>query len=241
MPYRYLLFSLSLLWLGHHTVAMAALPVAPFEAHYTVYGKGIPLGEGVMTLTDGGNGQYDMRSEVRPYAPLALLVAVQINERASGEFRDGVIRPLDYKQQSSGSKSSTTEISFDWQHSTLRAQHNAQQAIIPLTAGIVDPLSLHLQVMWDLQEGHKPTQYTLVDGTELKTYQIKLEGEETLKTPLGNLDTVRISQSKPGSTRITTFWFAPALSYLTVQIAQEKDSKETLRMVIKSVQGRNGK
>jgi hypothetical protein len=232
---------LSFLWLSGTVFAMASsLPMTPFEAHYTVFGKGLPIGAAMIKLSDDGDGRYHMNSHVHPSGIAALLISEQLSERADGEFHNGTIRPLSYEQQRSGGKRSfTTQLRFDWQNLTLKSQSHTGSVTLPLTNGTIDPLSLHLQVMWDLQQGRKPSHYTLVDieDTELKTYQAKFEGEELLKTPLGKLRTVRISQSKLGGSRITTFWFAPDLEYLTVQVVQQKQGQEILRMVIKEVKG----
>jgi len=91
-------------------------------------------------------------------------------------------------------------------------------------------------VMGDLKHGQVPNQYRLVDKTEIKTYQIRNQGEETLETPLGPLRTVRINQYTPGKTRMTTFWVAPERHYLLVRIAQEKDGQEEVRMEIRAVE-----
>jgi hypothetical protein len=91
-------------------------------------------------------------------------------------------------------------------------------------------------VMGDLKRGQVPDRYSLVDKTQIKTYQIRNQGEETLSTPLGQLRTVRINQYTPGKTRMTTFWVAPDLQYLLVRISQEKDGKEELRMEIRAVE-----
>jgi len=234
------LFLAGLLWLGHGTLAMAAneLPVSSFEAHYEVSSSGLAIGESVMTLADEGNGRYRMHSEIRPTGLAALLIAEQLNERVSGEVKDGLIRPASYEQQRTGVKESqTTQLTFDWQDETVNAQSNGEQATLPLEPRVVDPLSLHLLVMGDLQQGRTPSQYTIVDETELKTYQVNVEGEETLKTPLGALRTVRVSRSRPDSSRVTTLWFAPDLKYLVVQIAQKNEGRETLRMLIQEVKG----
>jgi hypothetical protein len=60
------------------------LPVAPFEARYTVYAKGMPAGESILTLTEIGAGRYRMRSEVYPTGLAALLVSERLSERAEG-------------------------------------------------------------------------------------------------------------------------------------------------------------
>lgn len=125
---------------------------------------------------------------------------------------------------------------FDRSARRVEARSNAQQAILPLSPGVIDPLSLHLAVMQDLERDHLPEQYTLIDGTELRTYQIRNEGEEILKTALGSLSTVRISQAQTGGSRITTFWFAAELQYLPVRITRQKKGREDLRLEIRSVE-----
>ena len=213
------------------------LPVRPFQARYEVYGSGFSIGEAVMTLTAAGPGAYQMSSEVRPNGVVALLVSGQIDEKANGEIRDGMVRPTRYERRvETPKKKQAVQLRFDWSANQIQARDNQDQATLPLSPGVVDPLSLNLRVMWDLQRGRVPSEYALVDETELKTYQIKNEGEESLDTPLGTLRAVRISQSKPGKTRITTFWFAPDLHYLPVRVVQKKDGKELLRMEIRSVE-----
>lgn len=213
------------------------LPVSPFKARYEVYGSGFSIGDAVMTLTTTGPNQYQMSSEVRPNGLAALLVSGQIDEKANGEIRDGTVRPARYERRvETPKKKQTIQLRFDWSANQILARDDREQATLPLSPGVVDPLSLNLRVMWDLQRGRVPEQYPLADDTELKTYQIKNEGEENLDTPLGKLRAVRISQSKPGKTRITTFWFAPDLHYLPVRVAQEKNGKELLRMEIRAVE-----
>ena len=217
--------------------AVDSLPVAPFQARYEVFGAGFAIGEAVMTLVDAGSGKYQMSSNVRPNGLATLLVSGQIDEKASGDIRDGTVRPARYERQMKTSrKSNAVQLRFDWASGQIQARNDDEQVTLPLSPGVLDPLSLNLTVMWDLQSGRLPSQYTLADKTKLKTYQIQNQGEETLSTPLGKLRTVRVQQSTPGKTRMTTFWFAPELHYLPVRVIQEKDGKEELRMEIRAVE-----
>jgi hypothetical protein len=216
--------------------AAEGLPVAPFQARYAVYASGFAVGDAVVTLTAAGPNGYQMRSEVRPNGLVALLASGRIDEQARGEIHEGTIRPLTYERRlEAGKNSSHMQLRFNWPAGQVEARHNAEQATLPLTPGIVDPLSLQLLVMADLQRSQVPAQYRLIDKTEIKTYQIRQQGEETLNTPLGEIRTVRINQYTPGKTRMTTFWIAPDRQFLLVQIAQEKDGKEELRMEIRAV------
>ncbi|MBL8251149.1 MAG: DUF3108 domain-containing protein [Candidatus Competibacter sp.] len=227
----------SLLASGPDLALSDELPVKPFRARYEVYGSGFAIGEAVMSLAAAGPNAYQMSTQVRPNGLAAMLVSGQIDERASGEIRDGAIRPLRYERRvETPKKKQTVQLRFDWAAGQLHASDNERRATLPLSPGVLDPLSLNLQVMWDLQRGRLPPQYVLADETETKDYQIKNEGEETLETSVGTLRAARISQAKPGKTRITTFWFAPDLRYLPVRVLQQKDNKEVLRMEIRAVE-----
>ena len=125
-------------------------------------------------------------------------------------------------KQRKGKKPRDIKLNFDWQNSQLKAQSNAEKTTLNLAPRIVDPLSLHLLVMADLKQGRNAREYTLAKETELKTYAITHEGKERLETPLGQLDTWRVSRHRPGSSRTTILWFAPSLNYLPVQITQKK-------------------
>lgn len=218
-------------------LADGGLPVTPFQARYEVFGKGLSLGEAVMSLTAVGSDGYRMSSDVKPSGLAALLASARVHEQVNGKIHDGRIQPIRYERQmDTGKKSSNVQLDFDWQANQVEASDNAEQATLPLSPGVVDPLSLNMVVMRDLQLNRLPKQYTLVDEIELKTFQIHNQGEETLNTPLGQLRTIRISHSKPGNTRITTFWFAPELHYLPVRIAQYKKGQEVMRMEVRAAE-----
>ena len=219
------------------SAAHADLPMAPFQARYDLYGSGLPVGEALMTLDAAGSNGYAMRFEVRPNPVVALLASHRIQEQASGEIRDGQVRPLHYQRQTeTGRETQQVQLRFDWPAAQVEARSNAEQATLPLSPGVTDPLSLNLAVMWDLQRGQLPEQYALVDGIEPRIYRIRNEGEETLKTVLGPLRTVRVSQTRPDGNRTTIFWFATELQYLPVRIARQKKGREDLRLEIRSLE-----
>ena len=237
--------------LGFHAVALASswllsswataandgLPVPPYQARYEVYASGFSVGEATITLATTGPGAYQMTSDVRPNGLVALLASGRIHEQVSGAIREGAVQPRQYERLlDTGRKSDHMQLQFDWPAGQVQARHNADRVTLPLTPGVVDPLSLQLVVMADLQRGRTPSQYSLLDRNEIKTYQIRNQGRETLDTPLGKLNTILINQYTPGKTRMTTFWVAPDLYYLPVRIMQEKKGKEDLRMEIRLVE-----
>ncbi len=227
--------------LGLSSLSMAddGLPFPSFELRFDVAAKGITVGEAIITLQDEGNERYTMRSDVRPRGAVSLFSSQEVHQRVYGRFDKGAIRPLSYEQQRrKGDKNRTLNLSFDWQNQTVTAVKNQKrEKILPLTPGIVDPLSLYLVTALDLANGKEVDEYTLAGDDRLKTYRIRQQGEETVRTSLGNLQTLRVSQQRHGSDDMTVLWFAPALNYLPVQIAKLKDGKETVRMTLGRVKG----
>ncbi|RUQ35822.1 MAG: DUF3108 domain-containing protein [Candidatus Competibacteraceae bacterium] len=223
-----------------NAVAAAAaddLPVTPYQAHYEVYASGFSVGDAVVTLTSPGPGDYRMTSDVTPNGLVALLASGKIREQVDGAIDKGAIQPSRYERLlNTGRKSTEMQLQFDWATGQVQARNGSDQAVLPLSPGTVDPLSLQLLVMGDLKRGHVPTQYSLIDKVEIKTYQIRDQGEEMLDTSLGRLKTRRINQYTPGKTRMTTFWVAPELQYLLVRIVQEKNGKEEVRMDLRAVE-----
>jgi hypothetical protein len=75
----------------------------------------------------------------------------------------------------------------------------------------------------------------MVDKTKIKTYDYKREGVARLRTALGVLDTIVFTNSRAGSDKITRFWYAPTLDYLTVRSEDLVDGKLRTRMTIQSL------
>ncbi|MFO1351328.1 MAG: DUF3108 domain-containing protein [Gammaproteobacteria bacterium] len=218
--------------------AADGLPLKPFVAHYKVFGMGMSLGEGAITLSDEGNGRYRMRSEVHPTGVTAFLIKDRIREDAVGEFQGDVPRPSEYSyEQNGGKKKRNTHLRFDWQTGQVHARYNDKQATFALEPRTVDPLSLYLLAMRDLQQQRASSQYTLINRLKLKTYQIDRQPNESVDTPLGRLQAVRVTRQSADDSRATTLWFAPALDYLPVQVVQTEDGDESFRMVLESVEG----
>lgn len=232
-----LMHSVALVGLLAISTVHADLPIAPFQARYDLYGSGLPVGEALMNLDATALNGYAMHFEVHPNQWVALLTSHRIQEQASGEIRDGQVRPLRYARQAdAGGETQTVQLRFDWLAAQIEVRSTAEQATLPLSPGVTDPLSLNLAVMWDLQRGQLPEQYTLVDSAEPRVYRIRNEGEETLKTALGSLRTVRVSQTRPDGNRTTTFWFATELQYFPVQIVRRKKGREDLRLEIRTLE-----
>jgi hypothetical protein len=203
------------------------------EARYDVYGFGIPIGEMALRFAAQGENGYRIETDGRATGVAALFLRKAVRESAEGTWDAGVVRPSRFERivTDGGRPEEEIHLEFDRAEDAVHARTHEASARLPLDPTWLDPLSIHLAVKADLAQGRRPTQYTLVDETRPKTYRVSYT-QDVVETPLGRFDAVLITQRSTESDRVTRFWYAPALDHLPVQIAQTKDGRERLRLVI---------
>ncbi|MBU2886852.1 DUF3108 domain-containing protein [Gilvimarinus agarilyticus] len=137
------------------------------------------------------------------------------------------LRPTSYTYERSGlGRDRSAKLDFDWE--TGKVTNNVQDKPWKMTIepGVLDKLSFQIQLQHDLIAGKTENlAYDIADGGRLKHYQFEVVAEETLETPLGKVDTVKIKRSREDDDRITYAWMAPKYDYLLVRMQQEEGSK----------------
>jgi hypothetical protein len=87
----------------------------------------------------------------------------------------------------------------------------------------------------DLQAGLDVEDYPVLDHGEINVYHMLRQDNTDLKTPTGNYETVVIARRSPHKDRVTTFWLAPKLDYLLVQMEQTEPEKATISLVLTDI------
>ena len=75
----------------------------------------------------------------------------------------------------------------------------------------------------------------MLDHNEINVYHMLRQENTDLKTPAGNYETVVIARRDPHKDRVTTFWLAPKLDYLPVQMQQTEPGKATISLVLTEI------
>lgn len=57
-------------------------------------------------------------------------------------------------------------------------------------------------------------------------YTFERVGTETVKTPIGRFEAIKLRRVRENSTRNTLIWIAPSLNYSVVKMTQFKDGQE---------------
>ena len=119
----------------------------------------------------------------------------------------------------------------------LRQHGGKHDRELPLVPRLLDKLLYQYVLTRDLAADKPVLDYVVAEDGKIKTYQLRRAGKETLATPLGNLETIKVERRKEDSKRVTTLWFAPALHYLPVRLDHvEKDGQQTSAL-IQSING----
>ena len=69
----------------------------------------------------------------------------------------------------------------------------------------------------------------------MQIFRLHAAGKEKLKTSAGKFDTVEVARKDEKKNRTTTFWLAPKLDYLPVQMQQTEPGKATISLVLTEI------
>lgn len=215
-------------------VAHGADSLAPFTAIYQVDRDGTPLGHARFTLSHQGENCYLYHGVATPEGLAALLVGRTVEE-SHFCIQGGRIRPLSYRSEESGGKDNYA-LKFDWVNRLVRTDGGAPRK---LNAEGVDPLSLQIALRKILSDGGGrlpagPITLLVIEDDNEKTYSFRQNGRETLNTPVGKFDAIRLDRSDD-SKRKLRMWLAPELAYLPVQVERQKGSGAVTRLRIETL------
>ncbi len=205
------------------TNSASADELKPFDATYDWIWHGMTVAVSTVRLEHQEDGQWIYRSNSEPRGIGRMLSERPTNESVLRVTADGV-RPLSYKA-SAGTSSTKRDanVQYDWEHNHVSGvNEDAKIDITPIPPGIQDDLSVQIALMVELLRGHTPEKFSLLSGSSVREYRYSREGEETLTTPLGTVQTIVYRSEKQYSPRVTRFWCAPSLGYIPLRVEQKK-------------------
>lgn len=204
-----------------------------FTAVYAFEWHGLTAGYSTLSLTEPSPGEYVYSSVSRARGLVRLVFPDPIRERSTFRIVDGRIEPLEYHEDDGPSREKdNVALQFDWNARQVHGNAGAKSVTQPLETGTQDPLSVQIALMRELAAGNSPTHFLLFDKTEAAEYHYTREGNVTLDTPLGRLETVVYRSDRPDSDRVMRFWLAPTLGYLPVRAERKRRGKTEFELRI---------
>ena len=194
----------------------------PYTATYQFNLNQQLTGTATRTLSKQENNHYR-------YQFSASAAIANANEVSDFIFENQQVQSLNYQNTKQILfKTKIDKADFDWQQSRLVAQRKGESTNHPLTdKSTLDPLNLEVQIRQDLLSAttpHLKAEYVLGDAKGVHPLKFTIDGTEKIKTPYGELDTLKVSRVHQDKERTTQFWLAKSLDYLPVKVVQVDDA-----------------
>lgn len=211
----------------------------PYTARYQVSYRGLTGGELEFSLKRQSNGEYAYSSHVFPNFLGSLFASDQAEDSSIVALNGETVQPLQFRSEDGTRKGEKDiKLDFDWNKHTVSGRAKEKDFSLNLPAGAQDRLSIQLAATLALQAGRDPGKLVMVEGDEIKEYNITQENTEHVRVPAGEYDTVVLKSERVDSpsSRVTRYWYAPQLGYLPVRAERSSKGKVDIVMELKSIQ-----
>lgn len=193
----------------------AAQPPHKVQIDFAVTSGSMRLGEGRDLLEHDGK-KYSVVSETRTVGVAALFYKLNVRRESRGLITAGGLRPLQFEENSSRKPRRAAD--FDWDAGQIKLTDGDKIETLPLSANTFDPTSLPY-VFAFAQSSQDSMRVFIADGRRVADYEYMIIGKETLKTPLGELETLRFQKfQEADDKRGLEFWLSVDRHFLPVKI-----------------------
>jgi Protein of unknown function (DUF3108) len=221
--------------LGVNAAAMAD-ELRPFAATYTWIWHGMTVALSTLKLEkQDDDDTWVYRSKSAPRG-IGRVMSERPTMESVMRITDAGVRPLRYHaDDGTSSTKRDADVTFDWEHGRVTGVYEDTKVDMPITPGIQDDLSIQIELMHELLIGRTPEKLALLDKNSVREYRYVREGEATLSTPVGTVETVIYRSQKAGSPRVTRFWCAPSKGYVPMRVEQRRNDDIEWTMQIQSL------
>lgn len=195
--------------------------------------RGSKIGEVHVSLTEQDHGIWRYHTETIATATLAKLLRVSAEESAQFVWRNSLIVPLTYRQVARApTRTRFWQHEMDWQAGQADSRNHDGDLSIELEDGLLDPLTLRLQVAVALQDPanrEQDLQFRVLERDEVEDQFFFHLDQSSVTVPAGCFTAVHLHRfRREGSSRNYESWHAERFAWLPVRILQLKDGEPAL-------------
>lgn len=197
-------------------------PPAKVEVAYDIVRDGSTLAV-VVDRLEHGDGKYRLTETWRGKGLLAL--RGEIRRTSRGNVAAGGLQPVEFLDERPGRK--TSRASFDWTAMTLTMQFRGDPETVQMPPNAQDRLSFMIAFAFTPLD--RPVSFSVADGGSVSRYVFDVVGEERVKTPAGEFESVKLARRKdgPDDRRTTEIWLARSGGLIPVRmLVTEKDGTQ---------------
>lgn len=201
----------------------------PFEAIYKTTALGMTLDLTRSLTRDGEN--YRLESSGKNFL-------IKMEEFADFRLTDSGIEGVRFDSKVKTLKTNNRSVEFDKELGVIKSMKRGKWSEHPLEPGVLDQFSQQQQLRLTLMQSDVPPetlQFRVVDGAKISDKSWRRLPNETLQTPLGNIETVHYQAvHKNPKKRASEIWLAPSLDYLMVK-TKHVERSATIKVEIKAL------
>jgi hypothetical protein len=191
MPRTALLLLLFACLLGASTPVAAGLPDT-LELNYRLHYGDLLAGQTIKTLTRQTDGSYRYRTHSQPAGMAKWFTSNEWIEEGAIRLAAGRVQALSFLKYREGGKPRRHSVSFDWLKKIARYGDGREE---PLPTGAHDEGSVWFDLMLNPPPLDKTARALAINnGKRFIVYRYQALGLETLDTPLGRLQTLKVKR-----------------------------------------------
>lgn len=212
---------------------------SPYQAVYEVNRGKVMLGDSTFTLQKADGECFHLKGVADPKG-LAALFAGQMTEESHFCLENGKPRSQKYRvTREGGDEDDNYTLRFDWGNQLVTTNKSEPRE---LPAEGFDRTVMELALRQQLARHFKNSKtlpdkdfiFLMVEDDEIKPYRLKVVGRETVSTPAGHYDAIKVERVN-SKRRQLRMWLAPDLDYLPVLVERRKKDKPPIRMILRSL------
>jgi hypothetical protein len=221
-------------------MAQAAEPVlTPHTSSYDVQWGSITLGDGSITLSPLVGKEKDCYRYESTTQPIGLVKVLYGSPYELSTFcvRNGVIRSKHYEFSIKKNSDDNFSMDFDWTTRKVKTLKQGTLTARDIPDDTYDRFVLREVVrLWVKQHGEALKKgdelaFKMMDDDSVNDYRFVFQGRETVKTPAGAFETLRVDRVNDPN-RVLRTWFAPTRDYTIVELEQFRNGKVDLRLLL---------
>ncbi|WIO73416.1 DUF3108 domain-containing protein [Porticoccaceae bacterium LTM1] len=205
-------------------------PLTPFHATYSANVNGLSLTTERELKPLGGN-RFQISNNARKR------FMGHINEQSTFTLKAGnKVQPEHHLlSRSLFGFGDDEETRFDWKNNLAHYKDDDKERSIELSGGELDLLGLQVQLALDLSAGKESFEYQIVRRGRSKEQSYRIIGHESLDTPIGKVDTIKLQLHHDNPDRSTEIWLSPKLHYQVVKFHQVDDDGDEFDLSLSEI------
>ncbi|MGX5173768.1 DUF3108 domain-containing protein [Aliikangiella sp. IMCC44653] len=208
----------------------------PYTAKYTVISDGDKLGTATRSLKrTTGHWSLEIKSELRKW-----MLKLKSNEYSLFNIVGNELYTHKFFTSTKISFKDDREIvqDFNWDTNRETGKKDSQTWELSLDEHLYDRMSHIVQMRADLLQNKTEFVYLISYKGKRKPYRYTLKAKQKIVTEFGTFEALRFNRSSGDDGRFS-IWFAPALNYFPIKIAQFEQDKPDVELILKTLSFEN--